>query len=91
MVTRVLYFLVHLLETLFALRFFLKLFSANPEQRFVRIVYRITEPFVKPFQEIFEYYAPGGYVIEWATLIAAVVYIVIGYASIRVLQLLFVK
>ncbi|MBV5260051.1 YggT family protein [Synechococcus moorigangaii CMS01] len=47
------YILVGLLEVLLALRFFLRLSGANPENTFAQFIYGLSEPFVSPFSTLF--------------------------------------
>ena len=52
-VTRVVALFFTVLEVLLLVRFILKFTAANPDQPLVRALYGVTEPLVRPFQDIF--------------------------------------
>jgi uncharacterized protein YggT (Ycf19 family) len=83
------YFFTGLVGFLIALRIVLKLLAANPESGFTRFIYGLSGPFVAPFQGIVG--TPGaenGAVFELSSLIALVVYLIIGWGIARLLALL---
>jgi len=70
-VTRVVVLLFTVLEVILLLRFILKLAGANANQPLVAVLYRVTEPLVRPFQGIFP--APSEPpVVDVAALLAVV-------------------
>jgi hypothetical protein len=82
------YLVFGLLEASLAFRFFFLLFGANPNSGFVSFIYTISQPFVAPFYNIFGSVSgrSGTLVIfDPSTLVAAIVYGVIGWALIRLL------
>lgn len=85
---RVILYLLDVLEILLAFRFFLRLLAANPASPFVRFVYAVTEPFVFPFRGIFPQISSQGSVLEWAVLLAMIVYAVVAWGIVRLLWLL---
>lgn len=62
-------------------RFFLRLFNADATNRFVRWIYDVTFPAIKPF---FSWFPPvrtaDGFNPEFATVVALLVYTVVGFA-----------
>lgn len=46
-------YLVAALEVLLGLRFLLRLTAANPENTFAAVIYRLSEPFIRPFSTLF--------------------------------------
>jgi hypothetical protein len=77
------------LDGLIGLRFLLKLMAANPANPFASLVYFITSPFLWMFQGLT--YTPTfeGIEIEFFSLVAMVVYALIGWIVIQVLWILF--
>jgi hypothetical protein len=76
--TQLVWYVLAVLETLLSIRFFLRLFGANPEAGFTSFVYTATDLFVAPFARVFGNANINGAVIEWGTLLAVVVYFVIA-------------
>lgn len=95
MIAGIVYAIVGFIELLVGLRFLFLLFGANPSTDFVSWIYTWSEPFVAPFYGIFgqnvAISAPGipvQAVIDWASLVALIVYgliagIVAGIARTR--------
>ncbi|MDP3836676.1 MAG: YggT family protein [bacterium] len=81
---QVVWYLVGILEALLLFRFLLKIFAANPNAGFTSFVYGATSIFVFPFNTVFQTTSvtPGS-VFEWTTLLAMLVYWLIGLAIIR--------
>lgn len=79
-VAGVIYVITGILEAVLALRFLFRLLGANSANGFVSFVYDFTHPLVSPFYGIFSYVpdlAIG--VWEWSTLIAMLVWGLLGY------------
>lgn len=73
-------FVLSVIEILLSLRLLLRLFGANPTNNFVAWIYSTTSGLISPFVGIFvSPVIKGGYVLEMSTLIAMVVYGLIGY------------
>lgn len=72
---------------LIGLRFVMMLFGANPDAAFTRIVYGITAPLVFLFQEVFPDPQRPGRVFEMASLLAMVVYWLLGRIIVRFVYL----
>ncbi|MDQ6772758.1 MAG: YggT family protein [Candidatus Dormibacteraeota bacterium] len=83
-----LWFLVGLVDVLLAIRFFLKLLGASTASAFVTFLYGITAPLIAPFQGIFGTPAAGGSIVEPATLVAIVVYSLIGWGIAYLIRLI---
>jgi uncharacterized protein YggT (Ycf19 family) len=84
-VRRVLYYILDVIELLLLTRFVLKIFGANSRTPFVGFMYQLTEPLVAPFRGIFPPVAEQGLVIEWATVVAMIVYALLTYLIIRLI------
>jgi hypothetical protein len=72
---------------LIALRFVLLLLGANPEAAFARLLYAITAPLVFLFQEVFPDPRRHGSIVEVASLLAMVVYWLLGRIIARFVYL----
>jgi len=79
------------LNGLVGLRFMLKLMAANPANPFASLVYFITTPFLWMFQNITSTPSFNGIVIEFFSLIAIVVYSLIGWIIIQLMWILFAR
>lgn len=85
------WYLVGFVEILLAFRFVLKLFGANPTSGFVDFVYTITGVLTAPFDNIFGVTTPEAgdveSVFEPSILVAAVVYALVGWGIVKLLNL----
>lgn len=82
--TQIVWYLVGLIEALLAGRFILKLFAANAGAGFSDFVYSVTAPLVLPFSTVFRISQVQGSLFEWTTLLAMLVYLLIGWAIIKI-------
>lgn len=86
-VSRVVWYLLGVIEALLGFRFLLRLFAANAAAPFVQFIYTMTEPLVAPFRGIFGTPAANGAVFEPATLIAMAVYALVAWGIVRLFEL----
>ena len=77
--SRIVYSIMSIIMVILAFRFVLRLFGANPEAAFVEFVYRISSPFVAPFEAVFPTTALDRAGFEWNSLLALAVYAVISW------------
>ncbi|SHE81269.1 YggT family protein [Alkalibacter saccharofermentans] len=84
---RVVNILLSLAGFILVFRFVFLLFGANPDNGFVSIIYRITEPFVVLFNGIFAESDMGNGVFEPATIIVLVILLIVSW----LIQSLFAK
>ena len=54
----------------------------------MQFIYRVTEPFVFPFRGIFPQIATQGAVLEWAVLLAMIVYAIVAWGIVRLIWIL---
>lgn len=73
-VQKILWFVLGILETLLALRIFLRVIAANPGAGFTQFIYNITHPFLIPFMNLVRAPASEGAVLEISSMIAMIVY-----------------
>jgi hypothetical protein len=90
-VTQIIWLLLGILEVLLALRFGLKLIGANPASPFAVFIYGFTNLFLFPFAGLTGTPAAGGMVLEFTTLIAMVVYALIGWGIERIVWVIFYR
>ena len=83
------YLLFGLLEGLIAIRFVLRLLGANPAAAFAAFIYGITAPFVAPFVGIFGTPAFNGSVLEWHSIVAIIVYMLVAWLLVKVIWLVY--
>jgi len=84
---RVVRYTTGVLEVLLLIRFFLRLLGASPDAAFTVLVYVTTYVFLVPFQGIFARPAQGPYVFDSATLVAMIVYPLVGWAIIGLIKI----
>jgi uncharacterized protein YggT (Ycf19 family) len=89
MLTRFTYFILGLVEAILGLRFILRLFGANSANDFVSWVYDVSQPILEPFFNIFPAVRlEDGFVLELSTLFAMLVYALIAYAIVALIDAL---
>jgi len=70
-------------------RVVLKALGANPLVGFTSLIYSITTPLVAPFNGILGLSITGNSIIEWSTIIAAIVYFIVAWGFIYLLDLIY--
>jgi len=86
--TAFLWLMIGALEALLALRFILKLMAANPSNAFARLIYGLSDLFVWPFVGLTATPSAMGIVVEIPTIIAMVVYAMLGWLVVSLFSLL---
>ena len=89
--TQIVWLLLGILEVMLALRFGLKLIGANSASPFAVFLYGFTGLFLLPFAGLTGAPSAGGMVLEFSTLIAMVVYALIGWAIERIIWVIFYR
>ncbi len=88
---KMVYWVLALLESLLAFRLLFKLLGANPGSPFVSFIYAVSQAFVMPFAGIFRSTATQGLetqaILEPATLIAMIVYALIAYGIVKLVEI----
>lgn len=79
------------LEALIGMRVLLLLIGANPGNWFTAFVYQLSNVFLWPFQNIVANPAFQNSVLEITSLIAMIVYPLIGWAVVRLIWVLFYR
>lgn len=88
---RIVYYILGVLEVLFAFRLVFKLLGANPESLFVSLIYSVSQAFLTPFTGIFPSAVTKGIetqsVLEPTTIIAMIVYAIIAWGIVKLIEL----
>lgn len=90
-VTQLIWLLLGLLEGVLGLRFIFKLIGVNPANAFASFLYKLTDFFVAPFASLTGAPAAGGMVFEFSTLLAMIIYALVGWALVRIVYVLFYR
>lgn len=90
-VTQFIWLLFGALEALIGLRVILMLIGANPANPFAALVYQLSELFLWPFRNLIVNPAFGNNVLEITSLIAMIVYPLIGWAIVRLIRVIFYR
>ncbi|KKS94925.1 MAG: hypothetical protein UW68_C0008G0015 [Candidatus Collierbacteria bacterium GW2011_GWB1_44_6] len=83
---RIIYFFFGLVEVLLTFRLVLKVTGASPSSGFVSGIYALTGIFSMPFDGIFRKGSSSGMTFEPGTLIAIVVYALLAWGIVKLLQ-----
>ena len=86
---QVVWYILGLIEVLFAFRVVLKLLGANPFVGFTSLIYSLTAPLLAPFNGILGVSITGASTIEWSTIIAAAVYLCVAWGIVYLLDLIY--
>ena len=89
LVTQAIWFVVGIFEALLALRLVLLFSGANPAADFTQLIFGLTRPLVFVFLGIFPNLTSGAFEIEPASLVAMVVYFLIGMGLARLVWILY--
>ena len=86
--TEVIYLLFGIVDGLLLIRVVLKLLAANPLAGFSKFIYGLTDVFLAPFRNLLPTVGGGsGAVLEMSTIIAIIVYALIGWALVRLVAI----
>lgn len=83
---KVVWYILGVVEVLLAFRFVLKLLGAN-YGGFTNLIYSVTNPLTQPFAGIFGAVKAGDSLVEWTTLLAMVVYLVVAWGVVYLIDL----
>lgn len=88
-----LYWLAGMLEILLVMRFLLRLFDANPQNGFARLINDLSAPFIAPFSTLF--ISPtskgGANIFDVNVVIAIVAYALLSYLAVSLIRLIFAR
>lgn len=88
---KIVYYILGVLEVLFAFRLVFKVLGANPESTFVSIIYSVTKLFLAPFAGIFRIAVSEGIetqsVLEPPLIIAMLVYAALAWGIVKLIEI----
>ena len=84
---QIIWYILGVIEILLAFRIVLKALAANQGSGFTNFIYTISNPFALPFRGILSESTSGNSLIEWSSVFAAVVYVVIAGGLVYLLDL----
>jgi len=84
---QLIWYIIGVIEVLLIFRFLLKMVGANSTTGFTYFIYTVSQPFAGPFLGVVSPSVSGTSVMEWSTIIAMLVYVVIAYGVIYLFQL----
>ncbi len=89
--SRLVFYLFGLIETLLVFRFVLKILGANSRSSFVGFIYQLSSVFEAPFRGIFRTAVAEGLetaaVLEPSTIVAILVYLVVAVAVVSLIRI----
>jgi YggT family protein len=89
--TQIIWLLFGLILGLIGLRVVFKLIAVNPDNPFAALLYKVSDFFVAPFASLTGAPTAGGMVLEISSIIAMIVYLLIAWALVRVVDVLFYR
>lgn len=89
--SRLVSFVFGVIVALIAIRVLLKLIAANPASPFAQFIYNMTGLFVAPFVGLTATPAVDSSVLELTSLVAMVIYALVGWAVVKLIWLVFYR
>lgn len=86
---QIIWYILGFIEVLLAFRIVLKALGANSSIGFTNLIYSITSPLAAPFSGILGLSIEGNSMIEWSTIIAAIVYLCVAWGLIYLLDIIY--
>ncbi|MFA6017103.1 MAG: YggT family protein [Patescibacteria group bacterium] len=86
---QIIWYILGFVEMLLLFRVVLKLLGANSSVGFTSFIYTLTTPLASPFSGILGLSITGSSVIEWSTIIAAIVYLCIAWGLVYFLEMIY--
>ena len=81
--SHVVVYLFGIIETILGLRFFLRIADANGANAIIHFIYMLSDILLVPFRTIFPKMVIERSVFEWSTIIAMVLYAVLGSLIVK--------
>lgn len=78
-----------IVEIFLLFRLLLRMLAANEQAGFVQWIYETSEPLLAPFEGIFPTVVESGIVIEFSTLFAIVIYALVAYLLIALIDTIY--
>ena len=84
---QIVWYILGLVEIMLGFRIALLALGANPNSGFASTIYMLTNPLALPFRGIFNTASAGESIFEWSTIVAALVYALVAYGIVYLIQL----
>lgn len=84
---QIVWYILAVIEVILGFRMTLKALGASPLSGFTDLIYAISNPLALPFSGILSSTISGNSILEWSTIIAAIVYALIAYGLIYIMQI----
>jgi hypothetical protein len=84
---RIVWLITSVVDVILTMRFIFLLLGASTQAAFASLLYGVTLPLVAPFQGMFNTPSRGGSVFEPASLVALVVYTLIGWVIVATIRI----
>jgi hypothetical protein len=84
---QVIWYLLTVVEIVLGFRVAFKAFGANQMSGFTSLIYTLSDPLALPFSGILKNSIYGASLLEWSTIIAAIVYALIAYGLVHIMQI----
>ena len=84
---QIIWYLLGVTEVLLAFRIVLKALAANQGSGFTSFIYSLTGPLALPFRGILGESMSGNSLIEWSSIFAVVVYLIIAWGLVYLLDI----
>lgn len=87
---QIIWYIAGVIEVLLGFRMTLKALGANPFSGFTNLIYALSDPLALPFRGIFGITTvpQESALFEWSTLVAALVYALIAYGLVQLIQMI---
>lgn len=85
---QIIWYILAVIEILLGFRMVLKALGANQASGFTTLVYALSNPLALPFNGILPVSASDSSLFEWSTIIAALVYLLIAYGLVHLMQMI---
>ncbi len=83
---QVIWYILGIIEVLLGFRVVLRMLGANPQAGFANLIYSLSSPLTLPFSGILPTTAGENSVLEWSTFVAMIVYVLLAYGLVELLQ-----
>lgn len=84
---QIIWYIVAVVEIIIALRVAFKAIGANSLSGFVSLIYGFSDPLTFPFRGIIKSTVTGNSVIEWYSIIAALIYLLIAWGIVSLIHM----
>lgn len=84
---QIIWYVVAVVEIIIALRVAFKAIGANPFSGFVSLIYGLSDPLTFPFRGIIGSTVTSSNVIEWSSIIAALIYLLIAWGIVSLIHM----